>query len=244
MPVFQINISTCAGMGMRSANGEFNPLQFFVTFDFEIDGIHREVSAFVRPEVAGKSPSSDLSLILGQPWIWSIHGVPDVRHGTLYFGDETRGEPRKVLNTTKFFESKYQKLLLVPDLPDYREKAGIAEGIMEQQQNQDFTMKRQELSKLKHYITNDGRLYNFERVSPLTTIQNPASETALSTTTSTDQIESISDTDSESPTESSQDADNESRSSNSGDKLSKHRNCGPKKSLNSKNSTVGATIKP
>ncbi|KAI1003664.1 hypothetical protein K3495_g4546 [Podosphaera aphanis] len=78
-PLYEIEDGMGIGMGMRSANGEFSPLKHFVTFEFEIDGVHRVVSAFVRPESTGLALSSDLSLILGQPWIWTVPGVPDVR---------------------------------------------------------------------------------------------------------------------------------------------------------------------
>ncbi|KAI1005394.1 hypothetical protein K3495_g2823 [Podosphaera aphanis] len=162
MPLFKIKDGICAGMGMRSANGNFNSLQNFVTFDFEIDGIHRVISAFVRPNSPEKFPSSDLSLILGQPWIWSVHGVPEVREGKLHFGDTALGEARKVLHTTKFHECKYQKLLLIPNLPQYREKVELAEKLMEQQIPVDMAIKPLVTHQKDYYITRDGRRYDFD----------------------------------------------------------------------------------
>ncbi|KAI0997336.1 hypothetical protein K3495_g10850 [Podosphaera aphanis] len=153
MPLYEIEDGIGIGMGMRSANSEFSSLKHFVTFEFEIDGVHRVVSAFVRPDSTGRALFSDLSLILGQPWIWTVHGVPDVRGGTLHFGDETLGEVRQVLHTTKFFQSKYQKLLLIPDLSPYREKAEMAERLMEQQTPIDMSTRPLVTRQREYYIT-------------------------------------------------------------------------------------------
>ncbi|KAI0993119.1 hypothetical protein K3495_g15065, partial [Podosphaera aphanis] len=149
MPLYKIQDGMCTGMSMRSANGEFNPLQHFVTCDFEIDGIYREISAF--------------------PWIWTVHAVPDVRDGTLHFGDETTGERRKVLHTTNFFESKYQKLLLIPDLPQYRERVEIAEKIMEEQVPLQSAKRPVTSYQREYYVEKNRCRYEYEPVAKIST---------------------------------------------------------------------------
>ncbi|KAI1003663.1 hypothetical protein K3495_g4545 [Podosphaera aphanis] len=84
------------------------------------------------------------------------------RSGTLHFGDETLGEVRQVLHTTIFFQSKYQKLLSISDLPQYREKAGMAEMLMEQQTPIDISTRPLVTRQREYYVTRDGRRYDYE----------------------------------------------------------------------------------
>jgi hypothetical protein len=76
---------------MVTADRNWTPVNHFVQLVVTCAGIRREIWAVVRPEGAQTGPS-DVSLLLGIPWLWDVHAYLGIRDGRLTIGDVARGE--------------------------------------------------------------------------------------------------------------------------------------------------------
>ncbi|SMR65000.1 unnamed protein product [Zymoseptoria tritici ST99CH_3D1] len=75
-------------MDMSTANGGLTPLKHFVIFNLNVEGMSREVWAFACP-----TERSNLSLLLGVPFLHDINAVITVKTNTIQIGDKSRNEP-------------------------------------------------------------------------------------------------------------------------------------------------------
>jgi hypothetical protein len=73
---------------MRVANGTTSRISKWVIFQYGVQGILRTVCAFIRPDY----DTTEMSLLLGLPYLNSVNVVLNIRANTIIIGDKSDGK--------------------------------------------------------------------------------------------------------------------------------------------------------
>lgn len=100
---------------MGTADGKTSPLTRFTIMTVGVNGIWRQIYAFIRP-----TASTDRHLLLGLPWLHDVNAVIDIRSSTISIGDFARGEAHTVIQGPAYALLTSHKLTLAPLDPKYK----------------------------------------------------------------------------------------------------------------------------
>ncbi|TGJ79930.1 hypothetical protein E0Z10_g8845 [Xylaria hypoxylon] len=102
---------------IKTSTGESARVFEFVVINMGVMSIWRSVWAIIRPVTLKIEDESEVSIILGLPWLWEVAAFIDIRAGTLWIGEKSRGEPRVKVKGPVMGLSHHHRLCLTRDGP-------------------------------------------------------------------------------------------------------------------------------
>jgi hypothetical protein len=115
LPIYLVSPKKDYTLHMGTADGRSSPLTRFTIMKVGVEGIWREIFAFIRP-----TASSDRHLLLGLPWLHDVRAVIDIRASLISIGDFNLGETHTRIEGPKYDFLTSYKLTLAPVDPKYQ----------------------------------------------------------------------------------------------------------------------------
>lgn len=100
------------GLTMQTADHNETVLQHWVQIDVGVEGLWRQIRAFVGPD--GTPGRERLSLLLGLPWLYSVNAWIHIRGSQILIGDASVGETVRAVTGPELVFHPEHNLLLYP----------------------------------------------------------------------------------------------------------------------------------
>lgn len=125
------------GMAMRVANGSITPLREYAIAKVGVAGIWRTINCFVLPqETENILPGSDVCMLLGLPWLYSVNAVIGIMNGSIRIGDTAANEKPRVVQGPELVFSPEHSILLYPKSAVSQATRKVIEKEEQEAQNQ------------------------------------------------------------------------------------------------------------
>ncbi|KAH7317965.1 hypothetical protein BKA65DRAFT_110784 [Rhexocercosporidium sp. MPI-PUGE-AT-0058] len=132
-----LNSKGFSGVSFGTADGVMHKLDHFVTFEMGVKGIWRKVHAFVRASTGPRD--TELSLLLGLPWLHAVGAKFDICKSTLTIGGNMGKEKPVTIQGPLFAPFSHLNLVLHPKAPSQRDIDNLTIKFADQESDQHTT---------------------------------------------------------------------------------------------------------